>query len=198
MADPDFRVVAKHGLAHYQSVLDKMSPELREAFLNASLWAGLSEGDSIYAVLALVAELLSKATDKQTELITSALEAALSATRAENKRLAVLLDACKVALREAAETVTHQSAISAEQIESLKATLRDELRQHRDATERQIAELRQEVARNADAGSKFQRQADRLSEMTENRVAWGLALAFLSGILACALVPWIVHWLFHL
>ena len=103
-----------------------------------------------------------------------------------------------MALREAADTVTHQSAISAEQIESLKATLRDELRQHRDATERQIAELRQEVARNADAGSKFQRHADRLSEMTENRVAWGLALAFLSGILACALVPWIVHWLFHL
>src|SRR5205823_1910076 len=113
-----------------------MSPELREAFLNASLPASISEADVLYAVLALVAELLSTATAKQTERITAALDAALSAKKAENKRLALLLDACRVSLKEAADTVTRATTASAEQFGALNQKI--------DALERLVLQVQRD------------------------------------------------------
>jgi hypothetical protein len=56
--------------ANYESVAARMSPELRQALLNDSLWSGLSEDDCIHSILAFQAELC----DAQTKVLTRKLE----------------------------------------------------------------------------------------------------------------------------
>jgi hypothetical protein len=130
-------------------------------------------------------------------------------------RFAVLLEAHATAMEMAPEVLKHRLAVmlkelrelmaayqadvrrAAEKVTQHEAAFNEALRQHRAATDRQIAELRQEIARNAEAAGKLQRHADRLSEMTDNRVAWGLGLAFVSGGLIVTVIPWLLHSLFH-
>jgi hypothetical protein len=48
------------------------------------------------------------------------------------------------------------------QVDALKTEMHAALRQHREVMDRQIADLRQQTARNAAAGSQFQQHADQL------------------------------------
>ena len=117
--------------------------------------------------------------------------------KALTKKLSALMLSYQTTLKESVVEVKQHTNLATAQVESIKTAVRDDLRQHRAATDRQITELRQEIARLAGAAITFERHAGRLAEMTDNRIAWGLGLAFVSGGLLVTVIPWILRSLFH-
>jgi hypothetical protein len=134
--EPDFHVVKNNGLANYQTVAEKMSPELREAFLNACLWSGLSEDDCIHAILAFQAELF----DAQNKALMSSLGSALSKLGSGNGQapdLKQIEDAVTRALQKRRDDVAMLSAL--DQMPRLVGNHVDKLLQER------IEDFRKEI-----------------------------------------------------
>jgi BioD-like phosphotransacetylase family protein len=100
----DLHVVPKPGHPpEYRAVAEEMSPELKEAFLNASLTARISEDDVIHAVLYFQAELLNSGFDCQKQMLKGMIENFLPARQADKKRLTEVIQQNTAVLRQVSE-----------------------------------------------------------------------------------------------
>jgi hypothetical protein len=95
-----------------------------------------------------------------------------------------LLGGYQTTMKDSVTAVRTSAAATSEQVAAIQATVGEELRKHQAATTKQIDDMRQQVARLHDATDRVISKADLLDRLSENRILWGLALAFATGFAA--------------
>jgi hypothetical protein len=150
----------------------------REAILNAYYKFASGDPETFPVQFAVLLEAHTKAMETAPELLKHRLGLML-------KELREVMAAHQVDMRRCAEKVAQHEAL-----------IREELQRHRDATARQMAELRKEVGRIAEAAGEIQRHGDTLTYLTGKRIAWGLGLAAVSGAVVVVLLEMLCRFLF--
>jgi hypothetical protein len=122
------------------------TPEEREAVIAAYFNQARGDPESYPVQMALVQRALFLALDAAPEEIGARLDATLD-------KLAELLGRQQAEVKTHTEAVKQHAELVSQQLEAIKAFVREELCQHREVTDRQIADLRQQTARNGAAAS---------------------------------------------
>jgi hypothetical protein len=101
------------------------------------------------------------------------------------------LAAYQTSVRESASAVAAHSAVSAEQVESIKAVVREELSHHRAASLQELAELRRLTANVESSTEKVGLQIESLSDIRANLIIFGFFLVYIAGAFTLPLIEWL-------
>jgi len=101
------------------------------------------------------------------------------------------LAAYQTSVRESAAAVAAHSAVSAEQVESIKAVVREELSRDRAASLQELAELRRLTASVESSTEKVGLQIESVSDIRANLIIFGFFLVYIAGAFTLPLIEWL-------
>jgi hypothetical protein len=190
---PEFRVLTKGSPADYQAAADKISKELSEALLQASVRAGLSQTDPIFSIMVAQAELLSAGFSKHAELIKASIKAALSPRSEEIKNHTAALTQSVAESTRTSGVIAHATETYAAQVEMLERQVAAMVQQALETEKRIEAALKTHADLYLAQYAAVKQIGEQYRDLKGRNLAVGLGLAALIGSVLTLISVHLLH-----